>query len=191
MQVDGALERDLTLRETFGAHGSERLIGESRELSLDSRGCNLVKISSEKALEILAHVRVQHADRAQRAGVAWHVQTLTAESACNACTVHGTSPTRRHQREATWGMPTLNRDVLHRMQQVLLEHAQDAGGCLLDGVAKRLRHALFDGSARFLQIEHEPASGIGSRPETPKHELRIRDGRFRTAEAVTGGAGIG
>src|SRR5262249_7194769 len=158
------------LRETFGAHGSERLIGEPRKLSLDSRGCNLVKVSSEKALEILAHVRVQHADGAQRAGVAWHVQALTAESARNACTVHGTSPTRRHQREATWGMATLNRDVLHCKQQVLLEHAEDAGGCLLDGVAKRLCHAHFDGRARFLQIEHESAPGVGSGPETPKHE---------------------
>src|SRR5262249_31709175 len=177
--------------EALLSHGCDRLLAEPRDLCIDALRGEFVEVTFEEPLEILADVRMQHADGAKSTCLARHVEAMTAEPAGHARAMHRPRAPRCHQREARWCISSLDRDVLDCVQQVLLEHPDDAGRRFLDRHPEPPRHARLNRGAGLLQIEPKSSPGVGPRLQAPENELSVSDGWLRAAAPVAGGTGVG
>ena len=136
--------------------------------------------------EVPPHVGVLHPDRAERARLARDVNRAGSEHAAHARPVHRPGPAAGDEGETARVVAALDRNALDRVQQVLLDDADYPGRGLGEREAERLGDLLRDGALGGFEVERDRASGIGSRPEPPQHQMRVGDGGPGSAEPVGG-----
>ena len=158
---------------------------------VDLTGCDLVQGSAQEPLEVLADVGLQHAHRAQGAGVSRHEDLSTTEPAGHGLAVHRSRTARCDQGETPRRVAALDGDVLHRPEEVLFEERDDARGGVLHRHAQGFGNPAADGLPGGGEIEVDRSPGVGPGSESPEHQLRIGDRRLRATQAVAGRAGIG
>ena len=88
-------------------------------------------------------------------------------------------------------MASLDRDVLGRTEQVLLDDLDDARGRLFDSHAERLSDVCADRLACCVDVEVQRAAGGLARAKAAEDQLGVGDGRQRAAVAVARRAGVG
>ena len=184
MQIDRALEIDLVGSKALGPQRRMCLIGQLGQLAVDMARLELVQLALDVGLEILPYVRVQHPDRAQGAGITGHVDPPASEPARDVGAMHGARAARRHQSEPARRIPALDGDIFDGVQQVLLEHRNDAGSRVLERQAERLGDAAIDGPAGRVLVESQTGGGIGAGTQPAEHELRVGDSRLGAAKAI-------
>ena len=134
---------------------------------------------------------MEHADGAEGARLARHVDPPAAQRPGDAGAVHGSGAAGGDDGEAARIVAALDAQALHRVQQVLLQQADDAGGGGLDVEAQRLGHTGLDGGDSAPLVKTYRAAGIGSRTQAPEHQLGVGHGRRLAAEAITRRTGAG
>jgi hypothetical protein len=143
------------------------------------------------AQEVLANVRVQHTDGAERAGMTWHVNPPAPERAGNAGTVHRPGATGSDERKMLWIVSALDADALDGMQQVLLQQPDDANRRCFPVNAKGARHFRIDGCFGGRGIEGHAATSVRTGPQAAENHMRVGHGRLGAADAVARGTRIG
>ena len=88
-------------------------------------------------------------------------------------------------------MATLDAEPFDRMQQVLLQQADDAGRRLFDREAERFGELGLDGLAGKLRVERDGAARQRARTQPAQHKLRVGNGRVLAAQPIGCGAGSG
>ena len=132
MQFQFMVEDDVRRIEPLASEQVDRLCVEAGEARVDVRRRDLVDRTRQEAHEVLADVRVQHAHRAQGAGVPGHVDPVAAEAFGHRRAVHRARAAGGDQREAPGRVAPFYRDVLDGVEHVLFDQVDDAGGGLFD-----------------------------------------------------------
>ena len=164
---------------------------EAREAGVHVRHGDLVDRTGQEAHEVLADVGVQHADRAQRAGVPGDVDPFAAETPRHRRAVHRARAAGRDQRETPGRVAAFYRDVLDGVEHVLFDEVDDAGRGLVDRESERLGDLGPDRIAGGFEVQVEGAARRPSGAQSAEHELRVRDGGPAPALPVAGRTRIG
>ena len=166
------VQHDVRRFETLAAEDVDGLAVEAREAGVHVLHGDPVDRTGQEAHEVLADVGVQHADRAQGAGVPGDVGPFAAEAPRHRCAVHRARAAGRDQRETPGRVAAFYRDVLDGVEHVLFDEVNDAGRGLFDRECERLGDLRPDCRAGRLR-----GPGRACRPPT----FRAAVGRARVA----------
>ena len=138
VQFQFVVQDDVRRIETLAAEDVDGLAVEAREAGVHIRDGDRVDRTGQETHEVLADVGVQHADRAQGAGVPGDVDPFAAETARHRRAVHRARAASRDQRETPGRVAAFYRDVLDGVEHVLFDEVDDAGRGLFDRESERL-----------------------------------------------------
>ena len=191
VKFECVLKGDLLRPESLAAQDRRRFRTKVGECGIDIPGRKLVDGAGHEAHEVLADVRMQHADRTQCTGVPRHVDAATTQAPRNRRAMHRPGTARRDEGKAARRVSPFDGHVLHGVQHMLLDHVDDAGSGLFHRQPQRTRNLRSDRLAGGFDVEIEDAAGRLPRAQAAKHQLGVRDRGPSAAASVAGGTRIG
>ena len=191
VEFQRVLKPDLVRPESLAAQNRQRLGTQVGEGAVDIRWRKAVDRTGHEAHEVLADVRMQHADRTQRTGVPRHVDAATAQAPRNRRAMHRPGTARRDEGKAARRVSPFDGHVLDGVQHMLLDHVDDAGSGLFHGQPQRTRNLRSDRLACRFDVQIEDAAGRLPGAQAAEHQLGVRDRGPRAAASIAGRTGIG